>query len=513
MVEGGGKFVSESDMIDAIFFGHEAMQPMLDLQEDLKKAVGKEKRVVPEVTGESGFLDRIAQAATPLLREVITTADKLDRQKKREKAQQAVLELLGDDDVDRRSTIKDAIHDIERETVREMILKDGRRIDGRSFSEVRPIDCVVGILPRVHGSALFTRGETQAMVLATLGTEFDEQKIESIYGDHFRSFILHYNFPPYSVGEAKRLGGPGRREIGHGALARRALIPVMPNKDEFTYCTRVVSEIMESNGSSSMASVCGASLSLMDAGVPIKEPVAGVAMGLVSDNTNVAVLTDIIGDEDHYGDMDFKVAGTRDGITALQMDIKMEGITRDILGKALEQAREARLFILDKMSAAIPRPRTQVSQYAPVVIRMEIKTEKIRSLIGPGGKTIKQITADSGARVEVDDDGNVVIAAADQESADAAVEMINEIVKEAEIGKLYMGKVRKIMDFGAFVEILPGTDGLVHISQLDRGRVEKVTDVLKEGDEVLVKVLDVDDHGKIRLSRKAALGENPDDVS
>jgi polyribonucleotide nucleotidyltransferase len=513
MVEGGGKFVSESDMVEAIFFGHKAMQPMLDLQEDLKRTVGKEKRSVPEATVEGAFLEELTRAATPLLQQAITIADKLDRQKKREETQQAVLELLGGEDDSRHPAIKDALHDLERQLVRKMILEDNRRIDGRSFTEVRPIECVVGILPRVHGSALFTRGETQAMVLATLGTEFDEQKIESIYGDHFRSFILHYNFPPYSVGEAKRLGGPGRREIGHGALARRALIPVMPDKEEFAYCTRVVSEIMESNGSSSMATVCGASLSLMDAGVPIKEPVAGVAMGLVSDNANVAVLTDIIGDEDHYGDMDFKVTGTHDGITALQMDIKMEGITSDILGKALAQAREARLHILEKMNEAISRPRTQVSQYAPVVIRMEIKTEKIRSLIGPGGKTIKQITADSGARVEVDDDGNVVIAAANQESADAAVEMIKEIVQEAEIGKLYMGKVRKIMDFGAFVEILPGTDGLIHISQLDRGRVEKVTDVLKEGDEVLVKVLDVDDNGKIRLSRKAALDENPDNVS
>lgn len=513
MVEGGGRFVSESDMVEAIFFGHKAMQPMLALQEDLKRTVGKEKRSVPEATVEGAFLDDLTRAATPLLQQVITIADKLDRQRKREETQQAVLELLGGEDESRHPAIKNALHDLERQMVRKMILEDGRRIDGRSFTEVRPIECVVGILPRVHGSALFTRGETQAMVLATLGTEYDEQKIESIYGDHFRSFILHYNFPPYSVGEAKRLGGPGRREIGHGALARRALIPVMPDKEEFAYCTRIVSEIMESNGSSSMATVCGASLSLMDAGVPIKEPVAGVAMGLVSDDANVAVLTDIIGDEDHYGDMDFKVTGTRDGITALQMDIKMEGITSDTLEKALEQAREARLHILEKMNEAISRPRTQVSQYAPVVIRMEIKTEKIRSLIGPGGKTIKQITADSGARVEVDDDGNVVIAAADQESADAAVEMIKEIVQEAEIGKLYMGKVRKIMDFGAFVEILPGTDGLIHISQLDRGRVEKVTDVLKEGDEVLVKVLDVDDNGKIRLSRKAALDENPDNVS
>jgi polyribonucleotide nucleotidyltransferase len=350
------------------------------------------------------------------------------------------------------------------------------------------------------------------MVLTTLGTAYDEQKIESIFGDDLRSFILHYNFPPYSVGEAKRLGGPGRREIGHGALARRALIPVLPDKENFNYCIRVVSEILESNGSSSMASVCGASLSLMDAGVPISDAVAGVAMGLVSDGDRVSVLTDIIGDEDHYGDMDFKVTGTRNGITALQMDIKMDGITREIMEKALSQAREARLHILDHMDQAIQKPRASVSPHAPIVMTMEIKPEKIKNVIGPGGKTIKQICYESGARVDVEDMGTVTIAAADQEGADAAMRMIKELVEEAEVGKLYMGKVVKIMDFGAFVEILPGTDGLVHISQLDRGRVEKVTDILKEGDEVLVKVLEVDEQGKIRLSRKAALGESLDGI-
>ncbi len=403
--------------------------------------------------------------------------------------------------------------ELEKTLVRRMILEEGRRIDGRAFTEVRPIECLVGFLPRVHGSALFTRGETQAMVLTTLGTEMDEQRIESVYGDEFRSFILHYNFPPYSVGEVKRLGGPGRREIGHGALARRALLPVIPPKADFTYCIRVVSEILESNGSSSMASVCGGSLSLMDAGVPIRDAVAGVAMGLVSDGEKVAVLTDIIGDEDHYGDMDFKVAGTNEGVTAIQMDIKIEGLTREVMQRALEQAKEARLHILGEMEKAIAKPRSHVSEYAPIITILQIRPEKIKLVIGPGGKTIREITSTSGAKIDVDDTGKVVVAAVDKESAKVAIDMINEVVQEAEVGKLYMGKVVKIMDFGAFVEIFPGTDGLIHISQLDTTRVNKVTDILNEGDEVLVKVLEVDESGRIRLSRKAALGESLDDVS
>ncbi|MBW1799653.1 MAG: polyribonucleotide nucleotidyltransferase, partial [Deltaproteobacteria bacterium] len=375
------------------------------------------------------------------------------------------------------------------------------------------IECMVGVLSRVHGSALFTRGETQAMVLTTLGTDMDDQRIETIYGEISRRFILHYNFPPYSVGEAKRLGGPGRREIGHGALARRALKPVLPSKEEFEYTVRVVSEILESNGSSSMASVCGGSLSLMDAGVPIKDAVAGVAMGLVSDGDRLAVLTDIIGDEDHYGDMDFKVAGTKDGITALQMDIKIGGINKDVMRKALAQAREARLHILDNMNSAIAKARGAISPYAPVITTIQIKPEKVRSLIGPGGKVIREISSSTNSKIEVDDSGRVTIASANSEIAKITVDRINEITQDAEIGKLYMGKVVKIMDFGAFVEILPGTDGLIHVSQLDKQRVNKVTDVLQEGDEVLVKVLDVDKNGKISLSRKAALGESLDDVS
>lgn len=513
MVESGSLFVSESDMIEAIFFGHKAMQPMLDMQEQLKDEIGKPKRVIPTKTVNEEIRKKVSEMGAPLLQDVVTTADKMLRQEKGRQARNKIQDALNETYEDMESEISEAVHDLEKKMIRQMILDEGKRIDGRSFTEVRPIECVVGLLPRVHGSALFTRGETQAMVLTTLGTEKDEQRMESIYGDHFRSFILHYNFPPYSVGEAKRLSGPGRREIGHGALARRALVPVLPQNEDFKYSIRVVSEILESNGSSSMASVCGGCLSLMDAGVPIKEPVAGVAMGLVSDGNKVVVLTDIIGDEDHYGDMDFKVTGTHDGITALQMDIKIEGISREVLEQALDQAKEGRVFILDEMNKAIAKSRDHVSEYAPIISTIKIKPEKVRVLIGPGGKTIREITNTSGARIDVDDEGTVTISAADGECSDAAIRMINEIIQEAEVDKLYMGKVVKIMDFGAFVEIFPGTDGLVHISQLARERVEKVTDVLKEGDEVLVKVLEVDNNGKIRLSRKAALGESLDNVS
>ncbi len=512
MVEGGAQLVSEEDIVEAIFYAQEAIGPLLDIQDELRQAVGKPKRVIPPETVEEELVKKIEEIATPLLEQVILTPGKMERQAKRKDALDKVLAQTAGSFPEKEGQIKDKFYELEKKMVRRMVLEEKKRIDGRSFTEVRPIDCVVGVLPRVHGSALFTRGETQAMVLTTLGTELDEQRIESIYGDQFRSFIFHYNFPPYSVGEARRLTGPGRREIGHGALARRALLPVMPDKDQFEYCVRVVSEILESNGSSSMASVCGGSLSLMDAGVPVKDAVAGVAMGLMSEGDNIAVLTDIIGDEDHYGDMDFKVTGTRDGVTALQMDIKIDGLSKEILSQALKQAREARLYILEKMNKTIARPRKQISEYAPVVTTVEIKPEKIRILIGPGGKTIRNICSETGARVEVDDSGRVYIAAPDKESSEAAIKMINEIAQEAEVGKLYMGKVTKIMDFGAFVEIFPGTDGLIHISQLDRGRVNKVSDILKEGDEVLVKVLDVDESGKIRLSRKAALGERLDDV-
>jgi polyribonucleotide nucleotidyltransferase len=500
-------------MIEAIFYGHEAIQPMLDMQERLKAEVGKPKREIPQPDVDEALETRIKEIAAPLLGEVIVTADKMQRQQKRKEAENHTMDLLSTEYEGKESEIKEAVHSLEKAMVRQMMLSEGKRIDGRAFDEVRPIECLVGLLPRIHGSALFTRGETQAMALTTLGTERDEQRIESIYGEHFRSFILHYNFPPYSVGEAKRLGGPGRREIGHGALARRALLPVLPDSEDFQYCIRVVSEILESNGSSSMATVCGGCLSLMDAGVPIKEPVAGVAMGLVTEGDKVAVLTDILGDEDHYGDMDFKVTGTRDGITALQMDIKIERLTKEIMQQALEQARAGRLFILDEMAKAITRPRADVSEYAPIITSVQINSEKVRILIGPGGKTIREISNSSGARIDVDDEGIVTVSSPDKECSESAIKMIKAITQEAEVGKLYMGKVVKIMDFGAFVEIFPGTDGLIHISQLAEERVNKVTDVLNEGDEVLVKVLEVGNDGRIRLSRKAALGESLDRVS
>jgi polyribonucleotide nucleotidyltransferase len=509
MVEGGGQFVSEADMIDAIFYGHRSIQPMLDMQIELKQAAGKPKRVVSDGAENDDLCQKLEAIATPLLDNTIRIADKQLRNQSRKEAMKATIQGLGEEYASRKSEIGSLFHDLDKKLVRKMMIEEHKRIDGRAFNEVRPIECLVGILPRVHGSALFTRGETQAMVLTTIGTERDEQRIDSIYGEVYRNFILHYNFPPYSVGEAKKIGAPGRREIGHGALARRALVPVIPPKEEFGYAIRVVSEILESNGSSSMASVCGGSLSLMDAGVPIKEAVAGVAMGLVSDGSNTVVLTDIIGDEDHYGDMDFKVTGTKDGITALQMDIKIDGVTREIMEQALAQAKEGRLHILGKMNEAISKSRSKLSEYAPVIAKLKIKPDKIKILIGPSGKMIKEISAKTDSNINVDDEGNVVVASPDEELSNAAIEMINAIVQEAEVGKLYKGKVRKIMDFGAFVEILPGTDGLIHISQLDKERVNKVTDILQEGDEVLVKVIDVDKKsGKIALSRKAALDES-----
>lgn len=511
MVEGGGRFVSESDMIDAIFYAHEALQPLLDMQEELRKEAGKAKVEMPAPEADEGLEEKVRDIAAPLLQEVLSTAEKMKRQERRAAAIKTTLDSLVEAYPDKEGKIKETLETLEKKMVRRMMLEEGKRIDGRSFTEVRPIECIVGVFPRVHGSALFTRGETQALVLTTLGTEMDEQRVETIYGNTFRHFILHYNFPPYSVGEAKRLGGPGRREIGHGALAHRSLLPVVPTKEEFQYTIRVVSEILESNGSSSMASVCGGSLSLMDAGVPVKEAVAGVAMGLIAEGEKTVILTDILGDEDHYGDMDFKVTGTKEGVTGLQMDIKVSGVTREVMHKALDQAKDARLHILDRMNQAISRPRAKISPYAPVVTTIQIKPEKVRVLIGPGGKVIREISSVTESRIDVDDQGKVVIASPDGNAAEAAAEMIGKILQEAEIGKLYMGKVRKIMDFGAFVEIFPGTDGLVHISQLDRERVNKVTDVLREGDEVLVKVLEIDKSGRIALSRKAALGESLSD--
>jgi len=512
MVEAGSKFVSEDDMLDAIFFGHESLQSIIDMQLELREVAGKEKRSFLSPERDGNLIEKVAEKGGILMREALSQPNKTSRQKKKAEAANSILEALQGEYEERKGEIEGAIHDLERRLVRHMVLKERRRIDGRSFTEVRPIECLVGVLPRAHGSALFTRGETQALVATTLGTESDEQKIESIYGDSFRRFTFHYNFPPFSVGEVKRLGAPGRREIGHGALARRALSPVLTEKEDFPYAIRVVSEILESNGSSSMASVCGGSLSLMDAGIPVTAHVAGVAMGLISDENEVAILTDIIGDEDHFGDMDFKVAGTRTGITALQMDIKIDGLTKEVMGKALAQAKEARLHVLDEMDKALSQPRQEISRYAPRITVIEVRPEKIKDIIGPGGRMIKHISITTDTQINIDNDGKVSIASTESEGAQRAIEMIKDIVKEAEVGKLYAGKVIKIVDFGAFVEIMPGTEGLVHISQLADERVRKVTDILKEGDEVLVKVIDIDSNGKIRLSRKAALGHNSDEI-
>jgi len=512
MVEGEAKFATEDDMLEAIYFGHQALQPTIDMQIELRDAVGKEKRPFVTPSKDEQFLAKVRELGEPLIKEALSCSDKMARQSKVSEAVDSIMDSLKEEGEDRGAEIEDAVYGLEKELVRDLVLREGKRIDGRSFTEVRPIDCLVGILPRVHGSALFTRGETQAMVLTTLGTESDEQKIESIYGDTYRRFTFHYNFPPFSVGEAKRLGPPGRREIGHGALARRALLPVLLEKEDFPYAVRVVSEIVESNGSSSMASVCGGSLSLMDAGVPVKDPVAGVAMGLISEGDDVAILTDIIGDEDHFGDMDFKVTGTEYGITALQMDIKIDGLKKEIMAKALEQARDARLHILNEMKKALSQSRPEISKYAPRIVTITVKPEKIKDIIGPGGKMIKHITLTTGTQINIDDDGTVMIASTESEGTDKAIEMIKDIVREAEVGKFYLGKVTKIMDFGAFVEILPGSEGLIHISQLSHERVRKVSDILKEGDEVLVKVTEIDSNGKIRLSRKAALGRDVDDL-
>lgn len=507
MVEGGGQVVPEEVLLEAIFFAHEGLQPILQLQAEIREAVGKPKRVVPDVVEDEALKARIMEIAGDDLRQAITIGAKMERGERLRAIEQMVVSALLPDYEGREGEIKKLLYALEKETVRAMIVKEKRRIDGRGFKDIRPISCEVGVLPRTHGSALFTRGETQIMAVATLGTSEDEQRIESLNGTTFRRFMLHYNFPPFCVGEVRMMRGPGRRDIGHGALAERAISVVLPTQEEFPYTIRLVSDVLESNGSSSMATICGASLSLMDAGVPIKTMVAGIAMGLIKEGEEIIVLTDILGDEDHLGDMDFKVAGTDQGITALQMDIKIKGLTKEIMKTALEQAREARLFILGKMREVIQQPREALSIYAPKIVTIHINPEKIRDIIGPGGKVIRQITGETGAKIEVEDDGSVRIISPNDEVLERALAWIKDIVREPEVGELYLGKVKKIMDFGAFVEILPGLDGLIHISQLDTQRVNKVTDILHEGDEVMVKVIEIDNQGKVKLSRKAALGQ------
>jgi polyribonucleotide nucleotidyltransferase len=505
MVEAGAQMVQEDEVLEALFFAQEQIQPILALIGQMREEIGLPKAPPPAPPDYGDLPQQVEALARDRIIQAVKQPEKLARRHGMDEVKQEVMAALGEAAEGREKVLAGLFKEAQKRVVRQMVVAEERRIDGRTFTEVRPITGEVGMLSRTHGSAVFTRGETQALAVATLGTPSDEQKIETLVGETFKSFMLHYNFPPYSVGETRMLRGPGRREIGHGALAERAISQVLPSAEEFPYTIRIVSEILSSNGSSSMATVCGASMSLMDAGVPLKAAVAGVAMGLIKEGDQVAVLSDILGDEDALGDMDFKVAGTATGITALQMDIKMTGLTREIMGKALHQAREARLHILSKMNEVIAEPSPTLKEHAPKIIVIQINPDKIREVIGPGGKMVKQIVAATGIKIDIEDDGRIHISSSDQKAADEAIRMINEITAEAEIGKVYHGKVKKIMDFGAFVEILPGTDGLVHISELEHHRVQNVTDVLKEGDELDVKVLDVDRQGKIRLSRKALL--------
>ncbi len=510
MVEGGAKELSEDEVIEALRFGHEAMKPVFEAIETLRQKAGKEKRPWTPAAKDEDFLGRAREIARPMVAEAAFIQDKGVRYQTMGAIPAKVAEQLGDGASERMGEIKSVVGDLKYDLVRERILADKKRIDGRGLADIREIACEIGPLPRTHGSALFTRGETQVLVSVTFGTKKDEQRVDALSGEYFQRFLLHYNFPPFSVGEVRMLRGPSRRDIGHGNLARRGVLPIVPGADEFPYTIRIVSEVLESNGSSSMATVCGASLAMMQAGVPVKKAVAGIAMGLISDGQRVAVLSDILGDEDHLGDMDFKVVGTGDGITALQMDIKIESLSWDVLRQALQQARDGRVHILGEMNKAITEPADDLSAHAPRIFTVLINPEKIRDLIGPGGKNIRSIIADTGVEIDVSDDGRVDVAAVDGESAARAIELIKGCTEEPEVGRIYLGKVAKVVDFGAFVTIMPGTDGLCHISELAEGRVRAVEDVLKEGDEVLVKVMGIDRQGKIKLSRRAALEETGD---
>jgi polyribonucleotide nucleotidyltransferase len=505
MVEGGANELTEEQMLEALETAHREIKKIVALVNELAAKVGKPKRPVKTVEIDKDLAGQVAALAMERLLTAIVIPDKMERQKTLDVLLDEIKEKLKNDDPTRNLQIATIFFSLEKDEVRKIILEKNVRADGRKPDQIRPISSVVGMLPRTHGSALFTRGETQALVVATLGTSVDEQRIDSLEGEYFKTFMLHYNFPPFSVGETKPLRGPGRREVGHGALAERALKAMVPTKQEFPYTIRIVSDILESNGSSSMATVCGGTLALMDAGVPIKAPVAGIAMGLIKEAEKVIILSDILGLEDHLGDMDFKVTGTSQGITALQMDMKIEGITIDVMRTALQQAKTGRLHILGKMLETLAEPRKNLSTFAPRIITMKINTDKIKDVIGSGGKVIRSIVEQTGAKIDIEDDGTINIASSDEAAALKAKEIIRGICQDAEVGKIYMGKVRKIMDFGAFVEIFPGTDGLLHISQISDQRLEKVTDELKEGDEVLVKVLEIDRQGKIRLSRKEAM--------
>jgi polyribonucleotide nucleotidyltransferase len=504
MVEGESNGVSESVMLDALWYGQEAVLPIIEMQEELMKSVGKKKRTVDVPSVDAELKAKIEAIAPKRLRDALSIKDKIERYERLDALRDEISnEILGDSpESGSAKELKQIFADIKKDEMRSRLIKDQIRIDGRKPTEIRPITCETKVLPRTHGSALFTRGETQALAVATLGAREDEKMIDSLDGVSFKRFMLHYNFPSFCVGETRAPRGPGRREIGHGTLAERGLTPVVPTKAEFPYTIRLVSEVLESNGSSSMATVCAGSLAMMDAGVPLKEATAGIAMGLISDGKDNVILSDILGDEDHLGDMDFKVVGTESGITALQMDIKIKGLGREVVEKSLMQAREGRLHILGKMAEELKESRVGLSTYAPRFITHKISPDKIGTVIGPGGKMIKSIVEKTGVKINIDDDGIVSIMSRDHQAVDDALEIVQNLTRTIEIGETYTGPVKKVMDFGAFVEVFPGTEGLVHISNLAEGRVEKVTDVCKEGDIVTVKATGVDRRGKIQLSIK-----------
>jgi len=510
MVEAGAKEVTETQVIEALEAAHAAIKKIVATIDDLAKEAGKPKVLFVNKEIGHDFYREVEEKVMVPLTEAMRIRGKLENYDRVDQVLDELVASLPEGEVERKLEAKQIFKDLKEKVLREEVLTHGLRLDGRKFDEVRPIWIETSVLPRTHGSAVFTRGETQALVTCTLGTAEDAQKIESFEGEQWKSFMLHYNFPPFSVGEVAFLRGPGRREVGHGALAERALGSMIPGEEQFPYTVRVVSDILESNGSSSMASVCGGSLAMMDAGVPLKAPVAGIAMGLVMDEKSgkYAVLSDIAGAEDHYGDMDFKVAGTAEGITALQMDIKVTGITTEIMRAALDQARRGRMHILDKMREALPSHRQSISAFAPRIVTIKIPVDKIRDVIGPGGKMIRSIIERTGVKIDVEDDGRVNVASADGESAQKAISIIQELTATPELNKTYLGKVQRITDFGAFVEIMPGTDGLLHVSEIANHRVKDVRDELKEGEQLLVKVINIDPTGKIRLSRKALLTED-----
>ena len=505
MVESGSNELTEDELLEAIKFGHKEMQPLIDMQEEMAKACGKPKREIALQKVDEDLLKNVKKASVARLDEINRLSTKEQREEAMDNlAKELVAKFAPEDSGIAEKDVKYALEEAEKEEVRKFIIEKKKRVDGRAFDEIRKITCETGVLPRTHGSGLFTRGQTQSLSVTTLGTAADEQTIDALEGESQKSFMLHYNFPPFSVGEVRPMRGPGRREIGHGALAERSLKPVMPSKDKFPYTVRVVSDILESNGSSSMATVCASTLSLMDAGVPISNPVSGIAIGLVKEGKDAIILTDIAGVEDHYGDMDFKVAGTEKGVTALQMDLKIQGISYELIKEALSIGKKARLTILKKMMDVIAQPKGDVSAFAPKIVVLKINQEKIGAVIGPGGKVIKKIIQDTGATVDIEDDGTVQVAGTDPKAIDAAVAIIKGITEEPEVGRIYKGKVKRIMNFGAFVEILPGKEGLVHVSELSNKFVKNVEEVVKLGDEFDVKLTEVDDQGRLNLSKKQA---------